>query len=176
MKNILVCLLFVSSFSFAQKVKVEKPFPANFVGKWQGKLKWYSNGKYKMDFTMRLNILPTDTVGKYTWQIIYGEDKKDNRPYFLQAVDTAKGHWIVDENDGVKIDTYVSANTASSAFTVMNSTIMDSYTVDGNTMAVEFFTILLKESNTNGQGTTENPKVESYKIASMQKGVLKKIN
>jgi hypothetical protein len=176
MKISLFSLLFIVSFSFAQKVKTQNAFPANFVGKWQGKLNWYSNGKFKKEFTMRLNIQPTDSVGKYTWQIMYGDDSKDNRPYFLRAIDTARGHWVVDENDGIKIDTYVSGNSAYSAFTVGNSTIMDNYTVDGKVMEVEFFTILLKESNKTGQGTEEHPFVESYKVISLQKGVLRKMD
>ena len=175
MKNIFFCLIFISSFSFAQKVKVEKPFPNNFIGKWQGKIQWYSNGKFKMEFTMRLNVKPTDSAGKYTWQIIYGDDKKDNRPYFLRAVDTSKGHWVVDENDGIKIDTYIAGNNANSAFTVGNSTIVDNYSVSGNTMSVEFFTILLKEPIKSGQGTEDVPFVDSYKVVSFQKGELKKI-
>ena len=175
MKYFFFCLIFISTFSLAQKSTVEKSFPSNFIGKWQGKLKWYSNGKFKMEFTMRLNVQPTDSVGKYTWQIIYGDDKKDNRPYFLRAVDTAKGHWVVDENDGIKIDSYVAGNSIHSAFTVQNSTIMDNYTVHGKTMDIEFFTILLKESNKTGQGTEEHPFVDSYKVVSYQKGVLKKM-
>ena len=175
MKNLLFLLIFISSFSFAQKVKVEKPFPLDFIGKWQGKLKWYSNGKFKTAFTMRLTVQPTDSAGKYTWQIVYGDDKKDNRPYFLRAIDTAKGHWVVDEDDGIKIDTYIAGNNAHSAFTVGNSTIVDNYSVSGNTMTVEFFTVLLKELTKSGLGTEDVPNVDSYKVVSFQKGELKKI-
>ncbi|HTE28457.1 hypothetical protein [Flavitalea sp.] len=95
-------------------------FPQNFIGDWQGKLQWMVAGKPVQEFLMRLIARPADTSGQYTWQIIYGDQGKDNRPYLLKPVDTAKGHWTVDERDGIILDSYVHGNSLHGAFTNIN--------------------------------------------------------
>lgn len=150
-------------------------FPQSFTGVWKGKLQWMVSGKAAQTFTMQLRIQPADTAGQYTWQIIYGDDNKDNRPYVLKPVDTTKGHWIVDERDGIILDSYVHGNALHGAFTVLGNTIVDNYKVEDNKMYVEFFSIRLAEKKQSGKGTEETPFVESYRISSYQSGVLRKV-
>lgn len=123
---------------------------------------------------MQLKIQPADTAGQYTWQIIYGDEGKDNRPYLLKPVDTAQGHWIIDERDGIILDSYVHGNAIHGAFTVQGNTIIDNYKIENGKMLVEFFTVKLSEKNVSGKGTTDIPLVESYKIAGYQTGMLTK--
>src|SRR5687767_6059456 len=81
--------------------------PKKFIGHWKGDLYWYKTGeKTAQKVKMQLIIRPSDTIGHYTWQIIYGENNADNRPYILKPVDTAMGHWIVDERNGIVLDQY----------------------------------------------------------------------
>ena len=75
---------------------------------------------------MQLIVPPTDTAGIYTWQLIYGNKGEDNRPYLLRLVDSAKGHWQVDERNGIILDQYIVGNRFTSAFTVQTTTIIDS--------------------------------------------------
>lgn len=124
---------------------------------------------------MQLVIQPADFVNTYTWQIIYGDKGEDNRPYILKPVDTAKGHWQVDERNGIILDQYFVGNRFTSAFTVQNATIIDSYWREGNTLIAEFYSITAKPVNTSGQGTEESPKVDSYATRSYQKAVMKKV-
>jgi hypothetical protein len=174
MKKITLLLLFLnfSIFVIAQK---QAAFPKTFIGKWKGKMQWMVAGKPSQTFTMRLNILPTDTPNLYTWQIIYGDKQQDNRPYLLKPIDTAKGHWIVDELNGIILDSYVHGNSIKGAFTVQGNTIVDNYVVEGNKMKVEFITIKLGDKKQSGGGTDESPFVDSYRIASYQTGVLTKV-
>ena len=142
-------LIFFILFTLVKigNAQLNKPvnFPQSFIGKWKGKLQWMVAGKPTQTFTMQLNVLPTDTANQYTWQIIYGDAGKDNRPYILKPIDTAKGHWIVDERDGIMLDSYVHDNSIKGAFTVQGNTIVDNYTVVGNKMNVEFFSIKLTD-------------------------------
>jgi hypothetical protein len=169
--SIFFVLIFFSGMLFSQ-AKPAGPFPKAFTGKWKGKLNWMMAGKPTQTVTMQLIILPADTAGQYTWQIIYGDDKKDNRPYLLKPIDTAKGHWVVDENDGIILDSYVHGNCIHGAFTVMGNTIVDNYCIEGNNMTVEFFSIKLDDKTQSGKGTDETPTVTSYRVGSYQKGVL----
>lgn len=147
-------------------------FPQNFVGDWQGRLQWMVVGKPVQEFSMRLIVQPADTTGHFTWQIIYGDQGKDTRPYLLKPVDTAQGHWIIDERDGIILDSYVHGNNLHGAFTVQNNTIVDNYRVEGNQLYVEFFSFKLSDKKTSGKGTSETPFVDSYRIASFQSGTL----
>lgn len=150
-------------------------FPHTFIGNWKGKMQWMVAGKPSQTFSMQLRIQPADTAGQYTWQIIYGDDNKDNRPYILKPVDTAKGHWIVDENDGILLDSYVHGNAVHGAFTVQGNTIVDNYKVENGKMYVEFFSIKLSDKKQSGKGTEETPFVDSYRISSYQTGILTKL-
>jgi hypothetical protein len=150
-------------------------FPTSFIGHWKGTLQWMVVGKIKQSFTMQLIVKPTDSIGQYTWQIIYGDSATDNRPYLLKPIDTAKGHWVIDETDGIVLDSYVFGNSIKGAFTVMNNTVVDSYTVDDNTMRVEFLSINLNKKNITGKGTAEVPFVDSYAVKSAQSGTLVRI-
>ena len=150
-------------------------FPKCFIGNWKGQLQWMVNGQPTQTFSMQLHIQPTDSANQYTWQIIYGDDAKDNRPYTLKPVDTARGHWIVDENDGIILDSYVHGNSIHGAFTVQGNTIVDNYKAEDDKMYVEFFSINLADKKQSGKGTAATPFVDSYKISSYQTGVLLKI-
>jgi hypothetical protein len=124
---------------------------------------------------MQLIILPADTTGHYTWQIIYGENNSDNRPYVLKPVDTAKGHWIVDEKNGIILDQYWVGDRFTSAFTVLNSTIVDCYRIEGKKLIAEFYSFSAQSINTTGKGNEEIPYVYSYSAKSYQKAVLRKV-
>ena len=123
---------------------------------------------------MELQIRPTDSVNRYTWQLSYGPAAEDNRPYTLIAVDTAKGHWVIDENNGIVLDQFWIANRFTGAFTVMNSTIVNNYWLENGKLVVEFYSIAAKPINTTGKGNKEIPFVDSYKVNSYQRAVLSK--
>ncbi len=162
-------LLFICLTVTAQQIN---KFPQNFIGNWKGTLQWMVAGKPTQTFTMQLRIEPADTTGQYTWQIIYGDDDKDNRPYILKPVDTTKGYWVVDERNGIILDSYLHGNCFQGAFTVQGNTIVDNYCVEGNSMAVEFFSIKIGDKRQSGNGTNEVPHVDSYRVSGYQKGVL----
>jgi hypothetical protein len=171
MKAILsLCCFFLSLTAMAQD------FPASFLGYWQGELLWYKQGaKEPQKVPMQLIIQPSDSAGQYTWQIIYGENKQDNRPYILKPVDTAKGHWVIDERNSIILDHYWLGNKFTSAFTVGNNTIVDSYWIENGLLMVEFFSISSKPLNTTGGKEKDIPAVDSYALRGYQKAVLKKV-
>jgi hypothetical protein len=169
-------VLFLCCFFIACTVcGAQGNFPKQFMGHWEGEVLWYQQGKKEpQKIKMQLIVQPTDTANQYTWQIIYGENNKDNRPYILKPVDTANGHWQVDERNGIILDQYWLANKFSSAFTVANSTIVDSYWIEGNRLHVEFFNVSAKAVNKTGGTSADIPPVDSYAVKSYQKAVLKK--
>jgi hypothetical protein len=148
-------------------------FPKDFIGHWEGELEWFQTGKMQK-VKMQLVIQPTDTSGQYTWQIIYGDKTEDSRPYILKTVDTAKGHWVVDERNGIVLDQYWIGNRFSGAFTVQTSTILNSYCLEGKNLIAEFYSVSAKPIHTTGGTSQDVPAVDSYVMKSYQKAILKK--
>lgn len=124
---------------------------------------------------MELIIQPSkDSAGQFTWQLIYGSNKADNRPYLLKPVDTAKGHWLIDERNGIALDQYWIAGRFSGAFRVQNATIVNTYYLENGQLHVEFLTLDSQPTRLSGEGTRESPKVDSYEIKSRQIAILSK--
>jgi hypothetical protein len=165
----LLATLFIAGIVSAQD------FPSEFLGHWKGELEWHRTGiKEPKKIKMQLIIRPSDTAGQYTWQMIYGNDNEDDRPYILKPVDTARGHWAIDEKDGIVLDQYWTGNRLNGAFTVQGSTIINSYGIQGDSLMVEFFSISASPVSKTGGSNKETPSVESYSVKSFQKAVLRK--
>ncbi|MBX9783277.1 MAG: hypothetical protein K2X48_08295 [Chitinophagaceae bacterium] len=176
-KTTCLFLLILAASSYSQ-TKNMLFFPQSFTGNWKGTLTWNRPGKPSQTFTMRLNIQPADS-GRYTWQIIYGDDpstplRVDNRQYLLIPVDTTNGHWKVDERNTILLDSYWMGNRFIGAFSVGGNTIVDQYWIDEQGMHVEFISYAAKPVATTGGTSKDIPPVDSYKILSLQKGILQK--
>lgn len=170
-EGILAVLLFISVNGVAQSQK----FPESWLGNWKGELNWYKAGKAEpQKVNMELRIQPTDSTHQFTWQIIYGAATEDNRPYKLIAKDTAKGHWVIDENNGIVLDQFWIADKFCGAFTVQNTTIVNNYRVENGNLVVEFYSYSAKPLATTGKGNEEIPFVDSYRMNSYQKAVLQR--
>ena len=164
-------LYFIPSFSQSES------FPQSWEGNWKGELLWYpAPNKEARKIMMELRIHPADSAGAWDWQIIYGTEQEDNRPYKLIAKDTSSGHWVIDENNGIVLDQYRIADRFCGAFTVQTSTIVNNYRLTGGRLEVEFYTLSSKPVATTGKGNEDSPFVDSYKIAAYQKAVLERIH
>jgi hypothetical protein len=160
-------------FLFAGTRLMAQDFPGKFTGHWQGELLWYPAGKKEpQKVKMQLIILPADTAGQFTWQLIYGDKNEDNRPYLLKPVDTARGHWLVDERNGILIHQYWIGQRLTNAFTVQSATILNSYWLEGNSLVAEFYSFSSSPVATTGRGTEEVPMVSSYGLGAYQKAIL----
>lgn len=106
--------------------------------------------------------------------MIYGSPTQDSRPYTLIAKDTAKGHWMIDEHNGIIIDQYFIAGRLTSMFTVQSSTIVNSYWIENGRLHAEFITMYAKPVTT-GKGDKDIPFVDSYQTKSYQKAVLSRL-
>ncbi len=172
--SILILLaLLCCEWSYAQQTA----FPKDWVGNWKGELIWIRSGKTDTTrVTVQLRIHPADSINTYTWQIIYGSAGEDNRPYLLKPVDPAKGHWVVDEKNGILLDQFLIGNRLCGAFTVQQSTIINQYWMEGDRLMIEFCSVGAKPIHSSGKGTEESPAVNSYKVTSYQKAELRREN
>jgi hypothetical protein len=165
-------LLLLVGFSLTVKSQTSE-FPKSWAGNWKGELQWYKTGNPEpKNVNMELIIRPADSTGNYSWQIIYGSPKEDSRPYILKAKDAAKGHWVIDELNGIVLDQYWIGEKLCGVFTVMGNTIVNNYRLENGMLLVEFYSFSARPVATTGNGTEDSPSVESYSIGSYQKAVL----
>lgn len=170
-------LLIACMLLLLQQIKSQSlSFPQSFIGNWKGVLQLYKVGKDTVQsVTMELRVQAIGTTpGQYTWNLIYGKPTEDNRPYLLKPVNITKGHWIIDELNGIVLDQYWMANRFTGVFAVQGTTIVNSYWIENEELHIEFISFSTKPRVTTGGNSAEIPPVDSYDTRGYQKAVLKK--
>ena len=149
-------------------------FPESWLGKWKGTLDWFQGTTKRQSIDMELHILPGDSADQYNWRMIYGKDQLDNRPYLLKPFDKSRGHWLIDERNSIVLDQFLIGERFCGVFTVSGNTIMNTYTLSGDSLVVEFYNSQEKAIAITGGRDTTIPKVKSYGIRSFQRAVLRR--
>lgn len=146
-------------------ILAEPQFPRDFVGMWQGDLEWTkaSDSKkqvIKMVFTMQ----PTKEPGVFSYQITYGKDPV--RDYLLRPVKGEPNHWIVDEGDGILLDSYWTGGSLLSAFDVNGSRLVSNLRREGKDL---IWSIVTYKSGTPGSSGVTSNVVQSLQRAKLTK-------
>lgn len=154
-------------------------FPASWSGKWIGTLEIFTAAGKQQDLPMELHILPIDTSERYTWTIIYGEDKVAGmRPYELVTVDEKKGIYTIDEKNSINMEAYLIHDKFFNRFTVMNSTLLCTNELrNDSTMVWEIISGSTEAVSTTGGTVIDEediPPVQAFPINVMQRAILTK--
>ena len=158
----------------------EGAFPASWTGNWKGTLNIYSVKGLSQSIPMEVEIVKIDTSqNRYTWALIYGEDKvKGRRAYELVIKDPAKGLYVNDEKNTIAMESYLIAGKLYCYFSVEGNfltSIMEKQ--NDNTMLFEITsgsdTPVSSTGNQIFQGDTI-PVVKTFPIRVVQKAILKK--
>lgn len=148
------------------------PFPAAFAGSWKGELEWFPPQGASRKVPMQMRIAPTDS-GYYHWQLQYGSDGADKRAYALLPVDTASGHWRIDERNSILLDCWWKGNKLHSVFSMNQVTLLAAYWMEQGNLHIEFVSFG-KAAVTASGGVGLAPAVESFRVMSRQHAVLLK--
>ncbi|MFN0201036.1 MAG: hypothetical protein ACKVTZ_05920 [Bacteroidia bacterium] len=169
-------LLLLFYFSFFLAFSQKKSFPQAWEGIWKGELSIYNAKGTQMQLPMELHILPLDSA-KWTWKIVYApKDKpKDERPYELIIKDKAKGHYAIDEKDGIVLDAFYMGEHFFSTFAVQGTEITAIEHLEGKNLILEMIASNSKELNITGGTSEEVPPVSSFATTSYHKAVLKRV-
>jgi len=171
--KIVTLLFFLFSFIGFSQTK-EANFPNDFFGKYKGKLNiTNANGTKQID--MEFHLLPTDTVGKYQYTIIYKSDKiNQERKYTLLEKDKSKGQFVVDENNGILLNCKYANSALYSIFEVQGGLLTTTEHFYKEYMDFEIM-YSLKEKVEKSLSNDEEPiEVFSYPVVSIQKAKLYK--
>ena len=160
--------------------RVDTLFPGSWEGKWGGTLEIFKGFKKGYETPMELHILPdADDKNKYSWHIIYGEDKVAGlRPYDLYIIDPTKGLYKVDENNSIAMESYYFADKFVSLFEVQGSILLSSVEKRNNQLIWEIFAGNMEPVSITGDtimGTDTISAVQTFPINVMQRAVLSRM-
>ena len=168
----------VSQIEQRKDTIVEYLFPEDWLGIWSGTLEIYNQKGVTQSLEMGLEIEKTDTVDVYDWTIIYGSDSTaQRREYQLIAIDTSKGHYMIDEKNGIFLDGYHMHDAFVSVFEVMDNTLVIAY--ERNMQEMNFTVDVFPSQEIGISGDTlingqEIPEVKSFQYTGRQRAVLNK--
>lgn len=134
-------------------------FPQDWLGYWQGDIVIYGATGEMQRLPMALDLRATAASDRYHWAIIYGSDTiAGRRDYYISPVDTAVGHWQVDEQNSIIIDSYVRGPALVSAFEVQGNYLTSSYSRSGEELIFEIL-MMNDASQETGGGTIDSTSI-----------------
>ncbi len=153
-------------------------FPNSWLGNWEGDLNIFKDNKIVQTIPMELEMLEIDTSNNFIWAIIYGEDKiKGRRAYELEILNAEKGQYRVDENNSIKLETYLFQNKLLSWYEVAGSKILCIYEKQGDQMIFEIIFGSAEPVSITGDQKVDGediPAVRTFPIGGYQRAVLTK--
>lgn len=172
MKLIFTLLIVVISFS-AKAQDGTLTFPDSYFGIYKGDLE-ITNANGKQSIGMEFHLAATDSVGVYTYKIVYIFDgKRNDRNYTLKTIDKEKGEYVVDENNGIILGAKLVDNVLHNVFEVGGNLLMttEAFFPDYMTFEIVFSG---KNAKTITEATEDGTQVISYPITVTQKAKLLK--
>jgi len=151
-------------------------FPEDWLGTWAGTLVISKPGGDTMQVPMQLYYAENDTLDEaWDWHIIYGADvEAGRRAYTLHTRDATKGHYTIDEHNGIVLDAHLLGATLYSRFAVADNLLTTMTRKQGNQMIFEI--ISGKQTPANITGNIDDiPEVQSFNIHVQQRAVLSRV-
>lgn len=174
MKLIKLLLVFILCFPITVCAQTEEKviFPDDYFGIYKGTLS-ITSSRGPSTYPMEFHLLPSDTIGKYIYTIVYGEgDMRQERKYTLVTKDAAMGEFVVDENNGIVLDDKVVGNRMYSLFEVQGTILTTFITFEKDHMIFEIATAQRENSNISTAKNEGQTEVISYPVTTVQRAVL----
>lgn len=147
-------------------------FPNDFLGKYEGTL-YITNTKGKSDLHMEFHLLRTVSPDTFIYKLVYVTDSvRQSRDYHLISVNADKGEFLVDENNGILLDTKYIDSTLYSMFEVEGSLLTSTLRFYKGFIDFEITYSKMKNNRTSGGEDGESPVVVSYPVSVVQKARL----
>ncbi len=169
--SIIFCLFFSAS-AISQDKSID--FPDDFFGIYKGNLH-ISSEKGNQNIPMEFHLLATDSVGTYAYTLVYGEgETKQVCRYTLIEKSKEKGTYVVDENNGILMDTKVIDNKMYTLFEVQGNLLTTFITFESGYLDFEIIFSPTSKQTTTYTENEEKIEVISHPITTVQRAVLQK--
>ncbi len=147
--------------------------PRTWLGKWAGQVTAISTAGPSGSFQMELEVAEAKEPNVYTWTITYsGPQGRSERPYLLKVIDASKGHYAIDEQNGVVIDAMKLGDGLYSHFSIQGQTLWTRYEWKGTGDQQEVHFELISAASAEAADQA-NP-VTSLRPANRQIGILRR--
>lgn len=164
-------IICISNISIAQEQN-DKIFPDYYFGKYNGDLIIASdNGQQKVP--MEFHLLESEYEGKNDYTIIFGEgENKQTRSYTLLEKNASKGNYILDENNGILLETKVITDKMFSIFEVEGTLITTYISFGDDQLIFEVVAAQIENKTVSGELSEDIPEVFSYPVGVVQRAIL----
>ncbi len=139
-------------------------FPQTWEGRWKGEMSVTGvPGTDRVGVELEIRPAPN---GRHSWSLRY--EGQPERPYEMVPVDPARGHYVVDEHNGILLDSYYQDGVLLSQFEVGQNRVTARYELEGDRLSLEmnmFGKDAVRES-ASGQ------RVLAFGLGSLQRAVL----
>lgn len=183
----LTALIVGSSCGTSQKMSTLPPlstptlrdsFPFDWFGSWVGTLEILNTRGISQKVPMKIEISATEKEDVYRWAITYGEDPKEGlRPYLLRTLNAAKGLYQVDEQNNIKMESYLLGNKLFCAYSVQGNSMIVTEEKKGEELLFEIIFWKDKFVSETGGGKINNeeiPKVKTFPVVVSQRATLRR--
>jgi len=103
--------------------------PEDWIGHWTGTCRLAPPHEGLESFPASLTVAPGSTAGALRWRLSYETGQRDVRDYELVPVDAAKGHYAIDEKNGLLLDAVLSDGVLYAPFAIADRMIVATYFV-----------------------------------------------
>lgn len=142
-------------------------FPEKCTGVWQGYLMIYADGRIKDSVESRLTVEKLKD-SSWIWRTEYAGKEPIVKDYVLRLCETSTGHYIIDEQDGIKLDARLVGNALFSMFEVDGKVLTSTYRWSKEQIVFEITFGVPSDQDTDSE-------VKNYTVSTVQRAVLKKI-
>ena len=150
--------------------------PTAWQGHWQGEVTTWSGGREQAKFRMELHVQPTDDAKKMDWKIVYsGSAGRSERPYQLHVVNAKQGQYLIDEQNGIRLNASLLGDSLCFHFTTGGQRLWGSYRLDSANQQVVFELLTGADSQETRTGGGAVPEVLSLPTGSRQVAILQRV-
>jgi hypothetical protein len=164
-------LKYVAAFSLEADRQDSCGYFVPFEGTWSGNLSFDTpGGSQSIACELIITYLPDEKT--YTWLTKYftaGEVIEKN--YVIKCYDPAKGHFILDENNGIYLDAYLKGNNLISLYEVSDLFFHTEYEFENDKIIFQINFFPIKAQTTSGGNTLDIPLVNSFALSGTQRAV-----
>lgn len=135
------------------------------LGKWEGIMKIYKKGQLKDSVRIQLTVAETPDPKVWVWKTEYlSAQHPAVKDYKLKLIDESKGHYAIDEGEGIALPHYRFDNKLFSIFETEGITLTSTYELKGEELIFEV---------TSGKKGNANT-ITTFSTEHLQKALLKR--
>lgn len=137
----------------------EEYFGDRCVGHWEGTMYLCSEGKINDSLRVKFEVEKMMDGKSWKWKTTYSAKSDEiTKDYILRLVDDRSGSYVIDEGDGIMLNSFSFGNRLYSTFSVGDQLLTANYQLDKEIL---FFEVTSgKKGQATGDGTIFNYSVE----------------